>query len=42
MNGFCGAFFPDKLTLDSLAPLLAGADGKYPVPQLAVKTRRDF
>ena len=32
----------DKLTLDSPAPLLAGADGKYPIPQPGVKTRREF
>ena len=31
----------DKLTLDSPAPLLAGSDGRYPVPQPGInKTRR--
>lgn len=32
----------DKLTLDSAAPLQAGADGTYPVPQPGVKIRREY
>jgi predicted dehydrogenase len=32
----------DKLTLESPAPLLAGSDGKYPVPQPGIKTKREF
>ncbi|MGA2030618.1 MAG: Gfo/Idh/MocA family oxidoreductase [Thermoguttaceae bacterium] len=32
----------DKLTLDSPAPLLAGADGKYPVPQPGITTQREY
>jgi predicted dehydrogenase len=32
----------DKLTLDSAAPLLAGPDGKYPVPQPGITTRREY
>jgi predicted dehydrogenase len=32
----------DKLTMDSPAPLLAGKDGKYPVPEPGVKTQRDY
>jgi len=32
----------DKLTLESAAPLVAGPDGKYPVPQPGVKTKREF
>ncbi|HEV3203089.1 MAG TPA: Gfo/Idh/MocA family oxidoreductase [Gemmataceae bacterium] len=32
----------DQLTMDSPAPLLAGPDGKYPVPQPGIKTKREF
>jgi predicted dehydrogenase len=32
----------DQLTMNSPAPLLAGADGKYPVPQPGIKTKREF
>ena len=32
----------DRLTMDSSAPLLADADGKYPVPQPGIKTKREF
>ncbi|MBL8793684.1 MAG: Gfo/Idh/MocA family oxidoreductase [Planctomycetia bacterium] len=32
----------DKLTLESAAPLVAGADGKYPVPQPGIKTKREY
>lgn len=32
----------DKLTKDSPAPLLPGADGKYPVPQPGIKTKREY
>ena len=32
----------DKLTLNSPAPLLAGADGKYPVPQPGIITTREY
>ena len=32
----------DKLTMDSPAPLLAGPDGKYPVPQPGITTRREY
>jgi predicted dehydrogenase len=32
----------DKLTMDSPAPLLAGPDGKYPVPQPGIVTRREY
>jgi predicted dehydrogenase len=32
----------DKLTLESPAPLLAGPDGKYPVPQPGIKTKREY
>jgi predicted dehydrogenase len=32
----------DKLTLESEAPLKAGADGKYPVPEPGIKTTREF
>lgn len=31
-----------ELTMDSPAPLEAGADGKYPVPMPGVKTDREF
>ncbi len=38
------AFAPevDKLTLESPAPIRAGSDGKYPVPQPGIKTDREF
>jgi len=32
----------DKLAMDSPAPLRAGPDGKYPVPQPGIKTKREF
>jgi hypothetical protein len=32
----------DKLTMDSPAPLKAGSDGKYPVPQPGKTTKREF
>jgi len=32
----------DKLTMDSPAPLLAGPDGKYPVPQPGITVRREY
>ena len=32
----------DKLTMDSPAPLLAGIDGKYPVPQPGIVTKREY
>jgi predicted dehydrogenase len=32
----------DQLTLDSPAPIQAGADGKYPVPEPGVKTKREY
>ncbi len=32
----------DKLTMDSPAPLQAGPDGKYPVPQPGIITQREF
>ena len=32
----------DKLTMDGPAPLLAGVDGKYPVPQPGIKTTREY
>ena len=32
----------DKLTMDSPAPLLAGPDGKYPVPQPGIVTKREY
>src|SRR5262249_28705354 len=32
----------DKLTMDSPAPLQAGADGKYPVPEPGRKKTREF
>ncbi|NLF07320.1 MAG: Gfo/Idh/MocA family oxidoreductase [Pirellulaceae bacterium] len=32
----------DKLTLDSPAPLPAGPDGKYPVPQPGIVTTREY
>ena len=37
-------FAPDieKLTLDSPAPLLANADGKYPVPIPGLNKKREY
>ena len=32
----------DKLTMDSPAPLLADAHGKYPVPQPGIVTTREY
>jgi predicted dehydrogenase len=32
----------DKLAMDSPAPLRAGPNGKYPVPQPGIKTKREF
>lgn len=32
----------DRLAMDSAAPLRAGSDGKYPVPQPGITTRREF
>src|SRR5262249_48899906 len=32
----------DKLTMDGPAPLRAGPDGKYPLPQPGNKTRREY
>jgi len=32
----------DQLTMSSPAPLRAGPDGKYPVPQPGIVTRREF
>lgn len=32
----------DKLTMDSPAPLQAGADGKYPIPQPGITTSREY
>jgi predicted dehydrogenase len=32
----------DQLTMDSPAPLLAGRDGKYPVPRPGISTKREF
>ena len=32
----------DKLTADGPAPLVASADGKYPVPQPGIKTNREY
>lgn len=32
----------DQLTMDSPAPLLAGKDGKYPVPQPGIVTDREY
>lgn len=32
----------DKLTADSPAPLVAGPDGKYPVPQPGIVTQREY
>jgi predicted dehydrogenase len=32
----------DKFTMDSPAPVRAAADGKYPVPQPGIKTKREY
>jgi len=32
----------DKLTMDSSAPLVAGPDGRYPVPQPGIVTQREY
>lgn len=32
----------DKLTMDSPSPLPAGPDGKYPIPEPGVKTKREY
>ncbi len=32
----------DKLTLDAPAPLQLAADGKYPVPEPGIKTKREY
>jgi hypothetical protein len=32
----------DKLTMDSPAPLKAGPDGRYPVPQPGIVTDREY
>jgi hypothetical protein len=32
----------DKLTLDGPAPLRAGADGHYPVPEPGIKKNREY
>jgi predicted dehydrogenase len=32
----------DKFTMESPAPVRAGADGKYPVPQPGIKTKREY
>jgi hypothetical protein len=32
----------DNLTMDSPAPLQAGPDGKYPVPQPGIKKNREY
>jgi hypothetical protein len=32
----------DKLAMDGPAPLIAGADGKYPLPQPGIKTTREY
>jgi hypothetical protein len=32
----------DKLTMDSPAPLLADADGKYPIPMPGLNTKREY
>ena len=32
----------DKLTMDGPAPLLADAEGKYPVPQPGIVTNREY
>jgi hypothetical protein len=32
----------EKLTLESAAPLVAGADKKYPVPRPGIETKREY
>ena len=32
----------DKLTLEGPAPLRAGADGKYPLPEPGIKKTREY
>ena len=32
----------EKLSMDSPAPLLADADGKYPIPMPGLNTKREF
>jgi hypothetical protein len=32
----------EKFTMDSLAPLLADANGRYPVPQPGIITTREY
>jgi len=32
----------DKLTMDSPAPLLAGPDGKYPIPRPGIVIKREY
>jgi predicted dehydrogenase len=32
----------DQLTMDSPAPVLPGADGKYPVPEPGIKTKQEY
>jgi hypothetical protein len=32
----------DKLTTDSAAPLLADADGRYPVPEPGIKRKTEY
>jgi hypothetical protein len=32
----------DKLTMDSPAPLQAGSNGKYPVPQPGITKQREY
>jgi hypothetical protein len=32
----------DRFTMDGPAPLRAGADGKYPIPQPGINTQREY
>jgi hypothetical protein len=32
----------DKLTLDGPAPVMPGADGKYPIPQPGIQMKREY
>jgi hypothetical protein len=32
----------DRLAMDSPAPLRAGTDGKYPLPEPGIKTKREY
>jgi hypothetical protein len=32
----------DKFTMDSPAPVVADANGLYPVPQPGIKTKREY